>query len=127
MATATNKTSKTAQSAPQTAEAPKPTALDFGALTVTDAPAEALKHSRTTKLDTSPVLGWLRDSFENDKGKAVTVPTEHAKELVNLLRSGAERLKIGVSLNPKDNGDGTTTVAFLGKPRRAYKGRAKTA
>lgn len=124
-------TAQAAQAAPQSAPEAKAEqsapALDFGALEVTDAPAEALKRTRTTKLDTSPVLTWLRDSFENDKGKAVKVPTANAKELMTLLRSGAERLKIGVSINPKDNGDGTTTVTFLGKPRRSYKGRAKTA
>jgi len=126
---------KAAQAAPKAAEskaeAPKVTDIDFGALTLEDAPTAELKRSRTTILDRSPVLGWLRESFQAGKAKAVTVPADQADGLERLLRSGADRLtsenkdgqRIGVAVTQTPVDGGKVRVAFLAKERRAYSPR----
>lgn len=123
---------KTAQAAPKAAEskpeATKAVALDFGSLVLEDAPDEALKRSRQTILDRSPVLDWLRASFQSGKGKAVTVPADQADGLERLLRSGADRLtsenkdgeRVGVAVTQTPVEGGNVRVAFLAKPRRKY-------
>lgn len=115
-----------APAAKKTAAPAKPAvSLDFSALTVQDVKADEVKHTRGSQLDSSPVLGWLRESYENDQAKAVPVPSpDHAEALHGLLRSAAARLKIGVKvvIKPQDANekDGVQIVKFLGKQKRNY-------
>lgn len=106
---------------------PKAPALDFGKLTIADAPAPVRKSSRT-RAD-NPLVPVMRESWEKrngDKGagKAVTVQTSQAQELINLIRYAANELSettkqpIGSAIVAKDNGNGTTTVTFAAKKRR---------
>lgn len=121
MATQTTKAAPK-PAAKKTEAAPKPDiTLDFGSLTVQDVAADEVKHTRSSQLDKSPVVDWLRESYREDKGKAVPVPSQaHADALVGLLRAAAARLKIGVKILVV-NGDGDSKVVkFLGKEKRKY-------
>lgn len=112
------------------APAPKKAAvsLDFTALQVTDVAKTEIKHERGSQLDNSPVMAWLKESYENDQAKAVPVPSqEHAEALHTLLRSGAARLNIGVKVVITDAENGGKLVKFLGKEKRAYKPKKATA
>ena len=133
MATQTKaQASKPAETASKAAEAPKSQDLDFSTLSLEDAPMAELKRSRTTILDRSPILAWLRESYQSSKAKAVTVPADQAKGLERLLRSGADRLtsetgtRVGVAVTVTNLPDGKSRVAFLAKDRRKYAPR-KTA
>lgn len=113
------------------AAAPKVT-LDLTALTVTDVDDAELKHEKGSKYDNSPVKAWLVDSFENDKVKAVPVPSpDHADALEVALRGVAARLKIGVKIvvKPADpkKPNGEQIVKFRGQERRKYTAKAATA
>lgn len=137
MATTNTKTApvKTAQAAPKAPETPVETPkvqdIDFGSLTLEDAPMVELARTRTTILDRSPILGWLRESFTTRKAKAVTVGADQAEGLARLLRSGADRLtsenkdgqRVGVAVTQTPVEGGKVRVAFLAKERRAYSPR----
>jgi hypothetical protein len=98
--------------------------VDFTALTVTETD-EPLRSTRASKVDTSPVPGWLRESYETGKAKSVTVTADQAKTLVAMLRTAANRANIGVKILVDDAGNGLQRVRFQGKERRAYTPRAK--
>lgn len=98
--------------------------VDFGSLAVEDT-TEPLKAERASKVDNTPVPGWLRESYETGTAKVVTLPAEQAKSLVAMLRTAANRAGIGVKIVPTNAGNGNTRVAFQGKPRRAYNPRTK--
>lgn len=103
--------------------APKAAGLDFGSLTVQDVDNTELKANRGSQLDGTPILGWLKESYEKDQAKQVPVETvDHAKTLVQMLRSGAARLDIGVKIvvTPGLDKPGKQTVKFLGKDKRGY-------
>lgn len=112
--------------------------LNLAALTFTDAPAPVRKSSRTkgdnplTKVlsasweavdqrEGSPTKGQLYRDFQNGKGagKAVTVPTSQAQEVVNMIRYAANDLEIGSTIVATDNPNKTTTINFAAKKRRA--------
>lgn len=114
---------KAAESAAKPADAPKPPALDFSALTVTD--AEPVTTSRKSKVEGTPFLAWVRESHENGTAKAVTVPAANKAEVIYLIRSAAQRLNIGVRVSDSDAGNGNVRIAFQGKARRAYTKRQK--
>ncbi len=122
MATQPAKTTKAA--APKEAK-PKPVELDFTKLVVTDVQDSAeLKHVRGSKYDNSPVRDWLRESYENEKGKQVPVPDQaSADALEQALRSLAARMKIGVKVVVVDAANGSKIVKFMGKPPRKYQPR----
>jgi hypothetical protein len=98
--------------------------VDFAALTVTDTD-EPLRATRASKVDNSPVTGWLKESYESGKAKSVTVTADQAKTLVAMLRTAANRHSIGVKIIVDDAGNGRQRVRFQGKERRAYTPRAK--
>lgn len=130
---------KTAQAAPKPAEAapkaaeaaPKPADLDFSTLTLETAPVSELKRQRQTILDRSPVLNWLRESYDSQEAKTVTVPADQADGLERLLRSGVDRLtaetkvRIGVAVTQTKLDDGRVRVAFFAKDRRKYTERKR--
>lgn len=112
--------------------------LDLSALSFADAPAPVRKSSRSkadnplTKVlqaswdavdtrDGSPTKGQLYRDFQNGKGsgKSVTVPRSQAQEIVNLVRYAANDLELGSTIVTNDNPNGTTTITFAAKRRRA--------
>lgn len=105
---------------PRTASA----VVDFGALAVEDT-AEPLKTTRASKVDQTPVPGWLRESYETGAAKAVVLPHDQAKSLVAMLRTAANRAGLGVKIVEDDMGSGQTRVRFQGKDRRAYTPRKR--
>lgn len=112
---------KTATPAP-TPETPKTAkvVLDFESLgEPEDIEADEIRHTRNTKLDRSPVLGWLKDSWDNDTGKAQTLPGQaEADAFVKLLRSGVNRLGYGLRVRQVPNGDGSVRVEYAAVERR---------
>lgn len=109
------KSNKPADRKPRTSNV----AIDFGAVEVAEV-AEPLRSTRSSKVDNTPVPGWLRESYESGKAKSVTLPHEQAKALIAMLRVAANRAGIGVKIVPENAGGGNTRVKFQGKPRRAY-------
>lgn len=129
---------KTTQSPAKTTPAPVKTAaaakpkvtFDFGAMEVADVQASEVKHTRNSQLDSSPVMEWLKQSKQNNVGKAVGMPDKaHAEAFITLLRSAAARLGIGVRILVEPTLDkGTDTeprkVTFIGKDKRNRKPKA---
>lgn len=120
------------------AQASRVAPLNLSALTFTDAPAPVRKSSRTKgdnplvavlsaswdavdNRENSPTKGQLYRDFQNGKGagKAVTVPTSQAQDVVNMIRYAANDLGIGSTIVPTDNPNKTTTINFAAKKRRA--------
>lgn len=68
----------------------------------------------------TPFDGWLRESYESGKGKAVTVPSDKVKEVTSAIRAAAARQNLGVQVKPVEQGNGNVKVYFLGREKRAY-------
>lgn len=99
-------------------------AVDFDTLAVEDA-TEPLRAQRASKVDQTPVPGWLQESYETSTAKSVTLPNDQAKALVAMLRTAANRAGIGVKIVEDNAGGGNTRVRFQGKERRTYTPRSR--
>jgi hypothetical protein len=100
-------------------------ALDLSAVTVEDAALPAITRQRNAK--DNPMLAHLRASMENNgAGKAITVPTANAKEVVYLIRSASNRLGCGARVVTTEKGK-NTQIAFGATKRRARKTKAEKA
>jgi len=113
MATAAKK----AAEAPKAVETPAVPALDFSSLTATDAPASAIKHSRKSNVDLTPLENLLKASKTEDKPKRFTVLAAQAPALVNKIREAAKNIDgMGVAIKvDKAEVEGQVHVNFKGK------------
>lgn len=109
--TVAKKTADKPAETPAETKAPK---LDFSALVATDAPAEAIKHTRQSTSGNPQLDAWLKETHESGKAKAITVPAAQAATLSNAIRNAAKRLDIGHRKTVTKNDDGTVTVTFKG-------------
>jgi hypothetical protein len=124
----TRKTAQTPKAPAQTDTKPAVPALNFSNLTVTNVEPAAIKHTRKSKLEDSPVLDWLRDSKANDQAKSVTVDNEaQATTLVNTIRQAAARLEIGVAVKVVPAGDDKVAVNFKAKDKAKRPVKTETA
>lgn len=120
MSAKTNTQKPAAPAAAKPAEKPaaKP-ALDFSSLTA-ETVTEPLKQKRTQKVERTPFVAWLKETHENGNAKAVTVPADAVADVVYLIRAAADVLGLGSRIVKDENPDGTVTVKFQGRQRRAY-------
>lgn len=68
----------------------------------------------------TPFDGWLRESYESGKGKAVTVPADKVKEVTGAIRAAAARQGLGAQVKPVEQANGNVKVYFLGREKRSY-------
>lgn len=122
------RTTKKAVAAPQTPAAPKTRApkvtVDFSTLAEPDTIEQAeIRHSRTTDVDRSPILGWLEDSYTNEVGKSQTLPSqEQADAFVKLLRAGVRRFEdMGLKVQTVAGDNGSVVVKYAAVPKRERK------
>lgn len=113
--------------------------FDINALTdetVADMPSRAVTAPRSKRFDNNPFVDRVRDSFNAKKGRQVTVPGYHVKDVSFALRDAAEKLateSIGVRVVysfgdtvtaklkdvPVDT-DTPVTVMYEGQERKRY-------
>jgi hypothetical protein len=118
-----------AKKAPTKKTAP---ALDFTSLEVTDTETP-IRAGRANSTGPNPFENHLKASAEKKtdrpKGawvgsaKAVTVPKEHAKSVVNLIRYAANRLNMGSAISDLDDPNlqragGKVQINFAAKSRK---------
>ena len=131
MATATKSTAK-ASDAPARTRTPAPD-IDFKAVKAT-ASQEPVVQTRRSALDSTPVPQWLRESWEKRttvtrngeeklEGAAVELSPmspEQVKYLKRLFTAGVDRMPgVGVKFAVTKNADGTETLKFQTKQRKA--------
>jgi hypothetical protein len=74
----------------------------------------------------NPFMAHVKDSYEYDDARAVTVDNGNAKRVVALIRRAADAHGVGVSIHEEINGD-ATTITFAARERRARKAKDDTA
>jgi hypothetical protein len=79
--------------------------MSFENLAIEDAQLPDVERKRDNS--PNPFLDALAQSYQTDKGKAVTIPAEMGTEAVKKIRQGAEKLDIGVRVvcTLKSNGE----------------------
>lgn len=87
--------------------------------------------SRKRQTADNPFVQHVKDSYEYDDARAVTVASANAKRVVSLIRRAADSLStpdqgVGVSIFEEVNGD-QTTITFAARERRARKTKEETA
>lgn len=92
-------------------------ALDFSTLTAETEDLSPITRNR--EVDYGPFPAWLKESKEDGKGRAVTVPASEAKAVQNLIRRAANSLGMGCAVQVVEDGD-TAKVRFIGKDKRQY-------
>lgn len=97
-------------------ETPKVPAFDFNALTA-DTVEELPKGIRKSAVDYTPFIAWVKETYDTNTAKQVTVPSVQAGKVKSLVRQAASRLGIGSRIREQDNGDDTVTVTFAGCPK----------
>lgn len=92
--------------------------FDFSAVTPETVSADDVKgsRSRSSKVLSTPVMGWLETCKANGSGMSVPVTSDaQIKELTSLLRTGAKLLDIGVRIVVANG-----KLSFKTAPKRAY-------
>lgn len=136
---------QTAATAPAKKTAPRtaPSDYDFSSLTVADSAAPVRAGGRNARpnpfvahLESSMAGKSQRPTKENANawigaGKSVTVPKQHAQEVINLLRYGANKLNIGVTVTDVEDPTlqrpkGTVEIRFAAKSRKQKRPTATT-
>jgi hypothetical protein len=98
--------------------------LDLSALTIQTG-VEMPKQKRQTA--DNPFIQHVKDSYEYEDARAVTVPTVNVGRVVSMIRRAADALStdtspVGVSVHLDEDG-GNTTITFAAKERRARKSK----
>lgn len=115
---ATAKKTTDTPAAPAKSKAP---AVDYSALTVQKATEADIKHTRTSKLDDTPVMGWVKESKASGEAKSVEVPKANVESVVHDLRMAARRLDVGLKVNPVPNGGDSVKIVFQAGDKKARK------
>lgn len=88
------------------------TSLDLTALSATDAEAPAVT-KRSSKVADSPFPGWVRETYESGKAKAVTVRADQVGEVRYAIRAAAKLEGLGSRIVLRDK-DGKPLDWFSG-------------
>lgn len=87
-------------------------ALDLNALSATDTEAPAVT-KRSNKVANSPFPGWIRETYQSNKAKAVTVPANVVGEVRYAVRAAAKLEGLGSRIVLRDK-DGKPLDWFSG-------------
>lgn len=119
--------------------------MDFATIKAAPTDATMVSRPRESLLDSTPILGWVRDSWAartertvKREGKDVTalfgtvvltneIPNAAADQVESLIRVAAGRVGCGVKFGEREPGDQPRTVRirFQTKEKRAYSERKK--
>lgn len=113
--------------------------FDFSTVAPTAETPESLPGSNTSSaLDSTPILGWVQDSWENrtegtrgnppkpcEFGEVLSVPVPDAmvETTCDLLRMAAKRLGVGISIRPTKSENGATRIYFRAQTKVIGRGR----
>lgn len=90
--------------------------IDYSQLAAADT---ELPESASALVHSTPFPAWVKESRESGKAKLVTVPATHQGQTEGLIRKAAALNGHGVKIISKVNENGTVSITFQAKDKRA--------